>query len=191
MKGFSLNKMILAVLILSVFLSCFPLASKAGDSIKIGLNYPKTGPYSVQGLDQWRAAAMAVEEINAAGGILGNNVEIVWRDSKSRADLTKINVAELIDKENVNMVFGGSSSSVAVAAGEVCQEKGIVFFGTLTYSTSTTGTHGRRHTFRETYNSWMAAKAISWAYLKTNFPSAKNKYLYSQVKKKVFILCEK
>jgi branched-chain amino acid transport system substrate-binding protein len=143
--------------------------------VKVGLNYPRTGPYFVQGLDQLRAAEMARDEINAAGGIKGKKVEIVWRDSQSKVDVTKKNVTELIDKEGVKMVFGGSASSVAVAAGEIAQEKGVLFFGTLTYSTDTTGKDGHRHTFRECYDSWMGAKALA-PYLKKNF--AGKKYFY-------------
>jgi branched-chain amino acid transport system substrate-binding protein len=149
---------------------------QAEDVVKVGLNYPKTGPYSVQGLDQWRAAELAAEEINAAGGILGKKVEIVWRDSKSKADLSTKNVAELIDQEGAKMVFGGSSSGVAIAAGKVCQAKGVPFFGTLTYSTATTGKEGRRHSFRETYNAWMGAKAIG-TYLKQKYPGKKYFYI--------------
>lgn len=150
-------------------------ANVAGETVKLGLNYPKTGPYETQGLDQYRAATMAVEEINAAGGILGKQVELVWRDSQSKPDVSVANVTELIDKEGCKMIWGGSSSGVAVAVGEVCQKKGIPFFGTLTYSTETTGSKGHRYTFRECYDSYMAAKALS-GYLNANF--AGKKYMY-------------
>ncbi|MDH3892689.1 MAG: substrate-binding protein [candidate division Zixibacteria bacterium] len=146
-----------------------------GESVKLGLNYPKTGPYHVQGLDQWRAANMAVEEINAAGGILGKQVELVWTDSKSNADDSKAHAVDLIDNQGVKMIFGGSSSGVACAVGDVCQEKGVPFFGTLTYSTATTGKRGHRHTFRECYDAWMGAKAIG-DYLNSKF--AGKKYMY-------------
>jgi ABC-type branched-subunit amino acid transport system substrate-binding protein len=73
------------------------------------------------------------------------------------------------------MIFGGSSSGVAVAVGEICQQKGVPFFGTLTYSTATTGTKGHRHTFRECYDAWMGAKALA-SYLNSNF--AGKKYMY-------------
>lgn len=106
---------------------------------------------------------------------MGKKIEIVWRDSQSKKDLTTKNVAELIDKEGVKMVFGGSASSVAIAAGKVCQEKGIPFFGTLTYSTATTGKEGRQHTFRECYNAWPGAKVLA-DYMNKNF--AGKKYLY-------------
>ena len=103
-------------------------------------------------------------------------MEIVWRDSKSKVQVTEKNVAELIDKEGVRMVFGGSASSVAVAASSICQGKGVPFFGTLTYSTATTGKDGHRHTFRECYNAWMGAKAIA-SYLKDNFSGKKYFYI--------------
>jgi branched-chain amino acid transport system substrate-binding protein len=148
------------------------------ETVKIGLNYPETGPYSVQGLDQLRAANLAVEEINAAGGILGKQVELVVRDSKSNPDVSVKNVTDLIDNHKVKMVFGGSSSGVAVAVGDLCQQKGVPFFGTLTYSTETTGSRGHRYTFRECYDSWMAAKAIG-EYLKTNFSGKKYMYITS------------
>ena len=145
------------------------------EPVKVGLNYPKTGPYSVQGLDQWRATELAVEEINAAGGINGRPVEVVWRDSQSKADLSADNARDLIDNEGVSMVFGGSSSGVAVAVGGVCQEKGVPFFGTLTYSTATTGTKGHRYTFRECYDAWAGARVLA-NYM--NEHHAGQKYLY-------------
>ncbi len=162
----------------SAILFVFSLSGFPGESrVNVGLNYPKTGPYSVQGLDQFRAASLAVDEINASGGILGKSITIVWRDSQSRVDVTERNVTDLIDKEKAVMIFGGSASSVALAAGRICQEKGIIFFGTLTYSTATTGTDAHRHTFRECYNAWMGAKALS-AYLRQRFPSDTSRYFY-------------
>jgi branched-chain amino acid transport system substrate-binding protein len=159
-----------------IIAACLALAAATAtaDVVKVGLNYPKTGPYSAQGLDQWQAAEMAAAEINAAGGILGRQVEIVWRDSQSKPDVTRQNVAELIN-EGATMVFGGSSSAVAIAAGEVCHDRGVPFFGTLTYSNETTGAKGNRYVFRECYNAWMGAKALA-GYLNQNF--AGKKYLY-------------
>jgi branched-chain amino acid transport system substrate-binding protein len=156
--------------------ACLALAGAAAtaDVVKVGLNYPKTGPYAVQGLDQWQAAQMAAEEINAAGGILGKQVEILWRDSQSKPDVTRQNVAELIG-EGVTMVFGGASSAVAIAAGQVCHDRGVPFFATLSYSNETTGAKGHRYIFRECYNAWMGAKALG-GYLNQNFPN--KKYLY-------------
>lgn len=66
---------------------------------------------------------MAVEEINAGGGILGRQIEQVWRDSNSNAELSTANANELIDQLGVKMIFGGSSSGVACAVGDVCRRR--------------------------------------------------------------------
>lgn len=162
-------------LVAGCMVSLLQIAPVSAGTVTVGLNYPKTGPYSVQGLDQWRAANLAVEEINAAGGIMGDQVKIAWRDSMSKTDVSTANVTELIDKDGAKMVFGGSSSGVAIAAGKVCNAKNVPFFGTLTYSTATTGKAGLKTTFRECSDSLMAANAIG-DYLKKNF--AGKKYFY-------------
>lgn len=173
-KHRKVNYVTLAIII-SLMIGLGQASTVAADIVKVGLNYPKTGPYAVEGLDQYRAAQMAAEEINAAGGILGQQVKIVWRDSQSKASVAIQNVTELIDKEDAKMIFGGSSSDVAIAAGKVCEEKGVIFFGTLTYSTDTTGVEGHRHVFRECYDAWMGAKAIA-SYLKIHY--GWKKYFY-------------
>ena len=171
------NKLTVLAVVLLFFMISLPFASFANENkVKIALNYPRTGPYYKQGIDQWRAAEMARIEINNSGGILGKKVEFKWYDSKSKVDVTIKNVTDAIDRKGVKMVFGGSASSVAVAAAKICQEKGIPFFGTLTYSTATTGKEGRRHTFRECYNAWMGAKAMA-SYLKSRFGGKKYFYI--------------
>ena len=162
-----------ALILLSILL--FISTGARAAVVKIGLNYPKTGPYSVQGLAQLRAAEMAVDEINQAGGILGRNVELVIRDSQSKADLAKKNVEDLIDNEGVEMIFGGSSSAVAIAGGKAAKSRGKLYFGTLTYSNATTGVQGHKYIFRECYNAWMGAKVLS-EYLKEHFSG--KRYFY-------------
>jgi ABC-type branched-subunit amino acid transport system substrate-binding protein len=157
-----------------LFSASTALASQ--DTIKIALNYPETGPYCMQGKDQWKAANLAETEINAAGGILNQKIELVTYDTKSSAELAAKNAVYAIDNNGAKMIFGGSSSAVAVSVSKVCQKKGVPFFGTLTYSTTVTGEEARRHTFRECNDSWMAAKAIS-SYLKKNFPGKKYFYI--------------
>ena len=152
------------------------MALASQDTIKIALNYPETGPYRKEGKDQWKAAFLAKHEINAAGGILNKQIELVTYDTKSSPAIAAKNANQAIDTDGVNMVFGGSSSAVAVAVAKVCQKKGVPFFGTLTYSTSVTGSEARRHTFRECYDSWMAAKAMS-SYLNKNFKDKKYFYI--------------
>ncbi len=166
----------LCLFMVVLFIILFPSICRAEAIVKIGLNYPKSGPYSVEGLDQLRTAHMAVYEINRQGGILGHKIELVIRDSASDVRKTKDNVRELIEQQGVKMVFGGSSSAVAIAASAICQQFLVPFFGTLTYSTATTGEEGHRVCFRECYNSWMAAKVMA-EYLRTHFSDKRYYYI--------------
>ena len=131
-----------------------------GETVRVGFNYPQTGPLSAQGQAQLNAARIAVEEINEKGGILGRDVELITRDSQSQAPVSKKNALDLIEKENCEMIFGGASSAVAIAAGMVARSKGKLYFATVAASNSVTGKYGHKYMFRECYNSWMGAKAL-------------------------------
>jgi ABC-type branched-subunit amino acid transport system substrate-binding protein len=155
------RKLLLGTFLLAALITvALPGHSRLTGTVKLGMNYPLTGPYSVEGLDQIRAARMAVDEINAEGGILGRRVVLETRNSFSDVLQTEINVRDLIAAGS-SMVFGGSSSAVAIAAAEICQLYNVPFFGTLTYSTATTLEHARRVSFRECNNSWMSAKLMA------------------------------
>ncbi|MBU1343165.1 MAG: substrate-binding protein [Proteobacteria bacterium] len=153
-----------------------PICSFAENTVKIGFNYPATGPYAAQGLDQLRGATLALEEINAAGGVLGKPLELVVLDTKTNAQQAVENAVEMIEKDKVKMIFGGVSSGVAVAVGEVCQQQKIIFMATITASNATTRENGHRHTFRVCYNAWMGAKALS-SYLNKHFSGKKYFYI--------------
>jgi len=147
----------------------------AAEPIRIGLNYPSTGRYKEQGLAQARGALLAVGEINAQGGILGRQVELLTANSASRPDKSVENVKALA-AQGVAMLFGGSSSAVAIAAGKEAARHNLIYFGTLTYANETTGAEGQRYMFRETYNAHMAAKALA-AYLNDSLKGKKLFYI--------------
>ncbi|MCA6063199.1 ABC transporter substrate-binding protein [Thalassolituus marinus] len=149
--------------------------AQAAEPIKLGLNYPSTGRYKEQGLAQARGALLAVEEINARGGILKRPVELLTANSASKPDKAVDNVKELA-AQGVSMLFGGSSSAVAIAAGQEAAKHDLLYFGTLTYANETTGAQGHKYMFRETYNAHMAAKALA-AYLNESLKDKKLFYI--------------
>lgn len=160
---------------LVMYLFCHQLFA-ADEAVNIGFNYPKTGPYRDQGLAQIRGALLAVEEINANGGILGKKINLITKNSASQAHRSAINVRTMVKENDVKMVFGGSSSAVAITGGKEAKKHNVLYFGTLTYSNATTGKEGHSHMFRETYNAWMAAKVLS-QYLNTNHSGKKFFYI--------------
>ncbi len=155
-----------------------PPALENKNEVVIGLNAPELGPYGREGLAQRRAAGMAVEEINAEGGILGKKIKLVERDTKSNPRIAKENAIELFDTLGAQMIFGGASSAVAQAVGKVAKMKEKIFFATSAYSTDITVEEGHKYLFRECSNSRMAARVLS-GYLKKNF-AGKN-YFYVTV----------
>ncbi len=132
---------------------------QAADPITLGLSYPRTGSYKEEGLAQMRGALLAIDELNAQGGVLGRSLRLSSLDDASKPDKAERNVDKLA-KEGAAMLFGGASSAVAIAAGKRAAQHDLLYFGTLTYSNDTTGKDGHRHMFRECNNAWMSAQVL-------------------------------
>ena len=118
-----------------LFSACLLLLASTtvyAETLKIGLNYPQTGRYKDQGLQQRLGAFLAVDEINKAGGVMGRQLELVIRNTRGEPAQGAKNTAELIDREGVQMVFGGVSSAVAIASGKAARDRNRIYFGTLT-----------------------------------------------------------
>src|SRR6202142_1345484 len=83
-----------------------PFAARAADTIKIGFPMPLSGPTAVYGEPILKGAQMAVDEINAKGGVLGRKLELIARDSKANADEAVRLPRELIIKNRVDFPPG-------------------------------------------------------------------------------------
>src|SRR5580698_8765902 len=89
-------------------------AIATNDPIRVGYLPALTGPSSSTGVGISRGTQLAVQEINAAGGINGRQLELVVRDTQS--DPTKaVNAAAELTSEQVNVVFGPLNSGEALA----------------------------------------------------------------------------
>jgi branched-chain amino acid transport system substrate-binding protein len=104
-----------------------PLAAAAENTIKIGFPMPLSGPASVYGVPITKGAEMAVQEINAKGGVLGRKLELLERDSKANADEAVRLARELIIKNNVDFLSGTLTSAEAPAVSTIAKENKIVF----------------------------------------------------------------
>src|SRR5690348_13952624 len=104
-----------------------PFAAAAESTIKIGFPIPLSGPAAVYGAPISKGAEMAVQEINAKGGVLGRKLELVERDSKASADEAVRLARELIIKDNVDFLVGTLTSAEAPAVSTIAKENKIVF----------------------------------------------------------------
>ncbi len=84
-----------------------------------------TGAQASFGTSTNNAIKMAVEEINAKGGVLGKPVEIRVEDDNSQAAQVPSAVLKLINEDNVLAILGEVASSSSLAAAPICQKAGV------------------------------------------------------------------
>jgi branched-chain amino acid transport system substrate-binding protein len=104
-----------------------PATAFAASTIQIGFPIPLSGPAAVYGNPISKGAEMAVQEINAQGGVLGKKLELLERDSKANADEAVRLARELIIKNNVDFLVGTLTSAEAPAVSTIAKENKIVF----------------------------------------------------------------
>ncbi|MDY0220079.1 MAG: ABC transporter substrate-binding protein [Desulfobacterium sp.] len=102
-------------------------SSMAADSVKVGIVLPLTGAQAKFGEVEKLSFDLALEEINAAGGINGKKLELLIEDDTGRPEVGRSVVEKLITKDKVVMLGGGYSSSVTYAVAGVCQQQEIPF----------------------------------------------------------------
>lgn len=101
--------------------------SFAQDTVKVGIILPLTGEKAKFGEIEKKSFAMALEEINAAGGINGKQLEFVYEDDTGRPDVARSAAEKLITKDKVVMLGGGYGSSETFAIAGVAQQSQIPF----------------------------------------------------------------
>jgi branched-chain amino acid transport system substrate-binding protein len=99
-------------------------ASASGDVIKIAAIFPQSGEAMQNSIEHLVTVKVAVDEINASGGILGRQILLLELDNKSSA-LGARQAAHIAVKEKVVAVLGGSWSSHALGMAPVLQKAGI------------------------------------------------------------------
>ena len=116
-----LKKIVFIVICLLVFaLPVFSSSQQSGnDTVKFGLYGPFTGPAVEVGDNIKKAGILAIEEINADGGILGKQVELVLGDTESKPASGVSAFERLINKDGVILLTGGLHSDVALATMDI------------------------------------------------------------------------
>jgi branched-chain amino acid transport system substrate-binding protein len=86
------------------------------DTIRFGAILPLTGPGAMIGTQQMRGIQFAVEKANAAGGVHGNKIEILFEDNQAKPDQSILSFNKLVDLQHVPMIFTAySGPSLAMA----------------------------------------------------------------------------
>ena len=101
------------------------------DTFKIGVMESLTGPGETYGTVAVQAKRMAVDEINAAGGINGRMLELVVEDSKCNAQDSITAYTKLTDVDKVKIILGTSCSGAMLGAAPKAEQDGVILFSGL------------------------------------------------------------
>jgi branched-chain amino acid transport system substrate-binding protein len=117
-------------------------------TFKMGVIVPLSAPGSVTGGTAMKAAyEIALEEVNAAGGILGQQVEMILLDTEGLPERGTTAMERLINQEGVTAVVGGYHSAVGLAAKEVAHDNHVPVVFAETWNDDITGA-GYEEVFR-------------------------------------------
>lgn len=95
-------------------------------TVKVGGVVPLTGDGAAYGLPVQRAASLAVNEINLAGGVKGEPLEIVWEDGKCDAKEATSAARKLVTIDKVAIILGGVCSSETLAMAPITEAEKVI-----------------------------------------------------------------
>jgi branched-chain amino acid transport system substrate-binding protein len=158
-------------------------APAAAQPIKIGeinsysgIGAAFTGPYKA-------GVEMAVEEINAKGGVLGRKLEVVFRDDKGQPAEAVKHAQEVVESEKVALIAGTFLSNVGLAVSDWAKQNKVMFVVAEALTEALTWSKGHDHTVRLRPNTYeqgrmLAEKAgkmkyVKWATIGPNYEYGK------------------
>ena len=139
--------------------SAMPAMAQGKDPIKVGeLNsYTRLAAFCVP---YRNAMQLALDEINAKGGVLGRRLEFVIRDDGgTTGDATRV-AEELVTRENVSMLAGTFLSNVGLAVADYANQRKTLFLASEPLSDAITMAQGNRYTFRVRPSTFMQTKML-------------------------------
>ena len=108
-----------------------PTPTPTPEPFRIGVMESLTGPGETYGTVANQAKQLAVDEINAAGGVNGHMLELVVEDSKCNAQDAITAYNKLTDVDGVKIILGTSCSGAMLGAAPLAEKEGVVMFSGL------------------------------------------------------------
>jgi branched-chain amino acid transport system substrate-binding protein len=142
--------------------------ARAAEPVKIGVDETLTGTYAANGKNTLIGIQLAVDEMNAKGGILGRPVTLLVEDSTSGDAGTAVQKArKLIERDRVDFLIGNVNSALSLAIGQVTNDRGIMHIVPGGHTDAVTGTSCHWNVFRVCNNTTMEANAVAATLIKT------------------------
>jgi len=127
MKAKWLYLLFVATMVVSLLVGCKPGGGE--DEIRIGIIEDLSGPTAAWGEGLFNGATLAVEDINAKGGLLKKKVRLIPYDFKGKVPEALTAYNRLVDQDKVVAVIGAPNSAVHIALAPVADEKKVPIVG--------------------------------------------------------------
>ena len=142
--------------------SPFIIQARGETPVRIGMVDPLTGVYAAPAGNEVMGARLAVDQINAKGGILGRQVELLSEDSTSTDTGVAVQKAhKLIERDKVDFLLGNVNSAMALAMGQVANQAGKLFIVTGGHTDPITGSDCHWNVFRVCNTTRMETNSVS------------------------------
>ena len=116
--------------------------------IRIGMVDPMTGVYAAVAQNEVTRAKLAVQQINAAGGIMGRQIELLVEDSANDVGTGVQKARKLIERDQVSFIIGDVNSGIAQAVAQVTNEKKVLHIVSGGHTDTITGTDCKWNVYR-------------------------------------------
>jgi len=134
-------------------------AFAAGKPIKLGVLFVMSGPMGGYGKHGNQAVQLAVDEINAKGGILGRKVVAIFEDAKLDAETGARITKKYIVEDKVDFIIGPTSSGAAIAVSKIATENKKILILTQAAANSMTDAQFSRYQFSVLSNAMMYSRS--------------------------------
>jgi branched-chain amino acid transport system substrate-binding protein len=115
-----ITRIALAVVMLA--LAVVPAGAQAPQPIRVGFSSAMSGPSAITGEGVMWGATMAVDEVNAKGGIMGRKVEVYFGDNKGTPGEAVSAVRKLVDVDKVDVIVGQTHSGACLGSMPIIKE---------------------------------------------------------------------
>jgi branched-chain amino acid transport system substrate-binding protein len=133
------------------------------ETVKLGMVDPITGVYAALSKNEILGAKLAVEEVNAKGGITGRQVELLVEDSANDPGTGVQKARKLIDGSQISLLIGDVNSATSLALAQVANEKGVLHIVSGGHTDAVTGKSCHWSTFRVCNTTRMETNAVGKA----------------------------
>ena len=141
--------------------SPFIISARGESPVRIGMVDPLTGVYAAPAGNEVIGAKLALEQMNAKGGILGRQAELLVEDSANDVGTGVQKTRKLIERDQVDFIIGDVNSGIAQAIAQVTNEKKVLHIVSGGHTDTITGSDCKWNVYRVCNTTRMEANSVS------------------------------